>query len=122
MYYKLINRVLLGLLMLVPGLFKLFAFKPSGVSAMLEGFGFPAAMFFAWVLIILEIASGLMILANYKMNYAVWPPVVILIVAAVVTLMNAAQPDIVGLLLHLTAASNYLLLWRWSMHPNGNKK
>lgn len=116
MYFKVINRVLLGLLMLVPGLLKLFVYKPSGVSAMLSGMGFPAAMFFAWVLIILEIVSGIALLANYKVRYAVWAPIVILSVASLLMLARVGSMDWTSFLFHLTAISNYLLLWMWASH------
>jgi uncharacterized membrane protein YphA (DoxX/SURF4 family) len=106
MYFKLVNRVLLGLLMLVPGLMKLLYIGPSQVAGMLSGMGFPAPTFFAWILIFAEIGSGLAILARWKLHYAVWPPVVILLVAGFVT----ASSNISSLLLHLVAASNYLLL------------
>ena len=106
-----VNRVLLGLLMLVPGLLKLFVSKPSGVTGMLVGLGFPAAGFFAWILIIFEILSGVAILANYKMRYAVWPPMIILLVAA----LTAAWGSWPAFIMHLVAISNY---WIWGMHKN----
>ena len=61
-----INRVLLGLLMLVAGLGKLLLVGPSGVSGMMSGIALFswAPMFWAWVLIILEIGSGAAILAK----------------------------------------------------------
>ncbi len=118
MYFKVINRVLLGLLMLVPGLMKLFVMKPEAVSGMLDGFGFPAPLFFAWILIALEIVSGIMILGNWKTRYAVWAPIVILAVATILMLVGGsfAQIDWISILFHLTAISNYLLLWSWASH------
>lgn len=109
---QLVNRILLGLLMLVPGLTKLFVFKPSGVTSMLSGLGFPAAALFAWILIIFEIGSGLAILANWKVEVAAWPPVIILITAALVTTpwSQTDKIQLSSLLLHLVAASGYWLL------------
>ena len=63
-----VNRVLLGLLMLVPGLLKIFIMKPAAVVGMLSGFGFPVPTFFAWVLMLSEIVFGIAILANWKME------------------------------------------------------
>ena len=45
-YAGVVNRVLLGLLMLGAGLVKLFVFGSDGVAGMLSGMGFPAAPFF----------------------------------------------------------------------------
>jgi len=102
----LINRILLGLLMLIPGLLKLFVSKPSGVVAMLSGIGFPAATFFAWLLIIAEIVTGVLILANYKLKWSVIPPMIILLVA-VISVYWGKWPTF---LLHIVAISNYWLL------------
>src|SRR3989344_4150139 len=76
-----INRILLGLLMLGAGLVKLFVFKSAGVTGMLSGFGFPAPTFFAWVLILSEIVFGIAILLKWRLQYTVWPPFVIMLVA-----------------------------------------
>ena len=114
MHLKIINRVLLGLLMLVPGLMKLFVMKPAAVSGFLDSLGFPASMFFAWVLIILEIVSGAMILANWKVEYAVWAPIVILLVALVTTTpwSTPGQIKATNVLFHLVAISGYVMLWK----------
>lgn len=100
------NWILLGLLMLVPGLLKLLVMGPSAVTGMLSGLGFPAATFFAWVLIIAEIASGAAILAKWKLEYVVWVPIVVLIVAA----FTASWGNWASIILHLTAATNYWML------------
>ena len=70
-----INWILLGLVMLIPGLLKLFVMKPAAVTGMLEGFGFPGASFFAWILILGEILSGVLILARYKLDKVVYIPI-----------------------------------------------
>lgn len=70
-----ISLVLLGLVMLVPGLIKLFVMKPSAITGMLSGLGFPVAALFAWILIGSEIVFGSMILMRYKLHYTVLPPV-----------------------------------------------
>lgn len=122
-HVELINRILLGLVMLVPGLIKLFQFTPSGVSGMLAGLGFPAPTVFAWILIIAEIVTGLAIIANWKMEYAVWPPIVILVVAAFTSnLYGGAEPNIAGILMHLALASNYLIFGMYAKHKGTKHK
>ena len=101
-----VNRILLGLVMLIPGLLKLFVSKPAGVVDMLSGMGFPAATFFAWVLILSEIVFGIAILANWKTEYTVWPPIIIMLVAA----FTASWGKWPLFLMHLVVASNYLLI------------
>jgi uncharacterized membrane protein YphA (DoxX/SURF4 family) len=110
MCVKFINRMLLGLLMLVPGLMKLWAYIQTPdtwfVPGMLSSLHLPAPGVIAWILVAAEILSGLAILANFKLQYAIWPPVVILLIAAFT--MNLSNPS--GLLLHLAAVSNLLLI------------
>ncbi|MDP4039612.1 MAG: DoxX family protein [Candidatus Pacearchaeota archaeon] len=107
-----VNRVILGLLMLVAGLLKLFVVKPAGVTGMLTGLGFPAPLFFAWVLLLSEIIFGIAILAKYKLEWTTWPPVIILVIAA----FTASWANWTTLILHIVAASNYWLLGVHSMN------
>ena|SRR3989344_336259 len=100
------NWLLLGLVMLVPGLLKLLVIKPSAIVGMLSGMGFPAPVFFAWVLILSEIVFGALILAKWKLHYTVIPPMIILVIAA----FTANWGNWAGLLLHLLVASNYWVL------------
>lgn len=106
-----VNRILLGLVMLVPGLTKLFVYKPAGVSAMLSGLGFPLAMLFAWVLILSEIVFGIAVIAKWKLQYTVWPPIIILVVAAL-TKYTYGSPSIdwIQIAIHLALASNFWLI------------
>lgn len=102
------NRILLGLVMLIPGLLKLFVMSPSAVVGMLSGIGLFAwaPSFWAWVLILSEIVFGIAILAKWKLEYSVWPPVVIMLVAA----FTASWGNWPTFLMHITIASNYLML------------
>ena len=102
------NRNLLGLVMLVPGLLKLFSIGSAGVTQMLSGIALFAWApgFWAWILIISEIVFGIAILASWKLEYSVWPPVIIMLVAAF-TISWGNWPT---MLMHLVIASNYLLL------------
>ena len=102
------NRVLLGLVFLIPGLLKLFVMGPEEVTGMLNSLGFPAAIFFAWILIIVEIVAGAMIVFNWQMKYAVWGPFVIILVAGFLVYFSIEQ--LPSFLMHLLIASN-LLIW-----------
>ncbi len=107
-YLQLVNRILLGLLMVIPGLMKFFVIGPDAVTGMLSGivlFAWAPA-FWAWILMFSEVIFGLAILANYKLKYTVIPPVVILLIAALT--VNIGNPS--GLLLHFVAVSAYLML------------
>ena len=101
-----VNRILLGLLMLIPGCMKLFVIKPTAVVGMLSGIGFPAPTFFAWVLILSEIVFGIAILLKWKLQYTVWPPILIMLVAA----FTVAWGNWPTFLMHLVIASNYFML------------
>jgi len=103
------NRVLLGLIFLVAGLLKLFSMGTDAVAGMLSGIGFPAAIFFAWVLIVLEIVCGAAIIFNWQMKYAVWPPIIILLVAA----FTVYWANWGNMLMHLAVASSLLI---WGFH------
>lgn len=72
-------RIALGLLFLIPGLSKLM--NPSMVSGMLSGLGFPIAVVFTWILILIEIIFGVMLLIGIKTEIAVWPLFIVLLIA-----------------------------------------
>lgn len=108
--FLLINRILLGLLMFVPGILKLFVFGPSGVTGMMSGIGLFAwaPAFWAWVLILSEILFGIAILAKWRLNWTTIPPAVIMIVAGL-TVYAGSLNSVPTLILHLAIASNYLV-------------
>ncbi len=110
-YAKLVNRILLGLLMLGAGLFKLWGLIQGdfGVPGFLASLGFPAPTFFAWVLMLSEIVFGLAVLASWKLKYTVWPPIIILVVATLTT-TDWSNPQWTNVLFHLVAASNFWVL------------
>jgi uncharacterized membrane protein YphA (DoxX/SURF4 family) len=105
-YIKLANRILLGLLMLIPGIMALFITKPQGVSNMLGGLGFSFPVFWAWLLILSELAFGILVIFGWRLQWSVIPPIFILLVAAV----TAHKNDLIRILIHLIIASNYALL------------
>ena len=105
------NRVLLGLLMLVAGLLKLFVMGPDKIVGMLAGFGFPAAGFLAWVLILSEIVFGIAILANYKLRLTTIPPMIIILLAALTANLLTKDPTNWNLLImHLVVVTNYWII------------
>ena len=98
------NLILLGMLMVVPGLMKLR--DPGSVVAMLSGQGYPAPLVFAWILILSELFSGSAILLRRALHYAVIPPIVILTIAAFTVYWGVW----ISMLLHLVAVSAYSLV------------
>lgn len=111
-----INIALLGLLMLVPGLLKLFQVGVENVaSGMLANnplFAW-APMFWAVVLVIAEIGSGVAILTKWKLKYVAYVPAIILAVAVLTTTINwtaLGQTGWSSVILHLVAIANYLML------------
>ena len=112
----LVNRVLLGIIMLIPGLLKLFVMGPDAIGAMLTDLGFGSSgLVFAWILIFSEIVFGVAILANWKIRYTKIPPIIILLVAAFTFYLYGpgsigGQANWPSILVHLGLASNYWLL------------
>jgi len=110
-----ISVALLGLLMLVAGLTKLFGAGVSGITDFLSGNWLLswAPGFFAVVLIIAEIGSGLAILAKWKLNKVAWIPVVILGLAILTNQLNWSNLGATNwnmLILSLIAITGYLML------------
>jgi uncharacterized membrane protein YphA (DoxX/SURF4 family) len=110
---KTVNRLFLGLVMLVPGLSKVFVMGADKITGMLTGIGFPIPSVFAWILIIAEISTGAAILANWKVKYAYLPPVVILVIAALTVNWFTSQtgaPNWSQIIIHFALASNFLVI------------
>jgi uncharacterized membrane protein YphA (DoxX/SURF4 family) len=103
-----INLVLLGLVMLVPGLLKLFVMKPEAITEMFTNLGFPVASLFAWALIVAEIGSGAAILMRWRIKHVAYIPVVILIGSAILVHFGNWP----NFLVHIALASNFILLSR----------
>jgi uncharacterized membrane protein YphA (DoxX/SURF4 family) len=114
-YAMMANWILLGLLMLIPGIMKIFIMGPDAVTGMLSGIALFAwaPAFWAWVLILSEIVFGVAILAKWKLKYTVIPPMVILAVAAFT--VNIGNIPIV--IMHLVVIANY-----WMLGAMGNMK
>ena len=110
---KTVNRLFLGLVMLVPGLTKFFVMGIDKITGMVTGIGFPMPTAFAWILIIAEIATGIAILVNWKVEYAYIPPVIILVIAALTVNWFTSQtgaPNWGQIAIHFALASNFLVI------------
>lgn len=110
-----VNRVLLGLVMLIPGLLKLFVMGPTAVAGMTGSiFLFSwAPAFWAWVLILSEIVFGIAVLANYQTKYTAWPPVIILAIATLFVHVKWAalgSTSWSNVILHLIALWGFVML------------
>lgn len=109
-----LNMILLGLLMLVPGIAKLIG--GAGNVAGFLGSNWLlswAPLFWAWVLIIAEIGSGLAILFRWKVDKIAYIPVIILGIAVITVQLNWSNlsgTTWTTLILHLVAIVNYLLI------------
>ncbi len=103
-------RVVLGLLFLVPGIGKIT--DPNAIITMLGNLGFPGSAFFGWVLILSEIIFGLALILGYKVKYAVWPLMFVLVVALVkVHLKDTQNPMMwIDVLLRLSAIAGMNML------------
>ena len=107
------NKYLLGAVMLIPGLLKLFVMKPDAIVGMLQGiplFAWAPSLF-AWVLIIGEIAAGVAIFANWNTKYAFGLGAIILTVAGLTVHWGQWSQT----LAHLALASNFLV---WHLGEN----
>lgn len=115
-----VNWILLGLLMLVPGLLKLIVSGPSAITSMISSivlFAW-APLFWAWILILSEIIFGVLILAKWKLNYTTIPPIIILAVATLFLLIkwtSLTSTSWSSVLLHLVAITGY-----WTLGKSAN--
>jgi uncharacterized membrane protein YphA (DoxX/SURF4 family) len=107
------NWILLGLLMLVAGLTKLLVMGPDAITGMMSGiilFSWAPA-FWAWVLIIAEIAVGITILSKWELKYSTKVAAIILLVATLtVSIKWTGGTSWNTVILHLIAITNYLVL------------
>ncbi|MBI3623617.1 DoxX family protein [Candidatus Pacearchaeota archaeon] len=110
-----INRILLGLLMLVAGLLKIFVSGVNDITSLLSKnilFSW-APMFWAWVLIIGEVGSGLAIIGKWNLKYTAFIPVIILVIAVItvdIKWIALGQTDWVDIIFNLIAINGYIML------------
>lgn len=109
-YSTMFLRVMLGLLFLIPGIMKIMT--PDGIIGMLGTLGFPATTFFGWILILSEILFGLALIIGFKIEYAVWPLIIILAVAVLTVHIKDVNNPMkwIDILLRITAIAALNLL------------
>ena len=103
-------RLALGLLFILPGISKLMGMLSGGhpVVGMLWG---SAAL--AWLLLLVEIVFGLSVLLGFKLEWTVWPLVVVMIGAIFIGVLpgRAENPMwVINLMFHLTAIAGLFSL------------
>ncbi len=110
-----VQWILLGLLMLIPGILKLVVMKPAAISSMLGGivlFAW-APTFWAWVLILSEIVFGVLILARWNLKYTTIPPMIILAIATLFVTIKwdaLAETQVGSVIFHLIGITGYWML------------
>lgn len=105
-------RLVLGPLFVVPGVSKLL--NPGMIIGMLGSLGFPAPVFFGWLLLLSEIVFGAAVFAGYKVKYVVWPLVLVLVVATITVYLPKLATDpmaIVNVLFHLLGVAALVNLY-----------
>ena|SRR3989344_5522534 len=111
-----LNRVILGLLLLVPGLFKLISVTPANFAS---AFAFlPSPIFVSWVWILAEVIIGLMVLFSIMPRFS--SVIAALMMLLIVGFTQVQWMNLAGMnggnwastLVYLAAATNYLLFGR----------
>jgi len=112
-YAPSVMRLVLGLLFIIPGFQKLA--NPEMIIGMLGNLGFPWPAVFGWILLLSEIVFGASVLMGLKVNYTVWPLMLILGVANITVhipaWMNAEPMALISVLLHLLAMASLLSIY-----------
>jgi len=72
--------------------------NPSMIIGMLGGLGFPAPVFWGWLLLLSEIFFGASVLIGWKVRHTVWPLVIVLAVATVTVHLPSMASNPAGLL------------------------
>src|SRR3989344_1401454 len=98
-YTYLLVRVLIGVLFLITGVTK--ALNITGTAGFFGSLWIPGATFFAWLVMLVEIILGLALLVGWKVKYTVWPLVVILVIAVMLTTGWTTGINWVNLMFHL---------------------
>jgi putative oxidoreductase len=108
-YGPLLLRIAIGAIFLYTGIGKLL--NPAGPTGMLQGLGFPAPAFFAWVLLLSEIIFGLSVLLGWKVRYTVWPLVLIMVIAIFAVVLPNANGNYLNALFHLLVIAGSISLF-----------
>ena len=84
-YGPTILRIVLGLMFLLSGIGKLM--NIAGPTGFFTTLGIPAAGLMAWIVGIVELLGGLVLLAGWRLEWAVWPLIVVMLVAIVLAVI-----------------------------------
>lgn len=101
-----ISTYLLAALMLYAGINKLFLRGIDGVIGMLTGAGFFLPVILAWILVIAEIGSGIMLFTEFYKKYVVLVPAFIMLVITFTIALGNWQ----SMIQHLALGSTYILV------------
>jgi putative oxidoreductase len=97
-------RVVLGAMFIAAGLVKYFKATPAGVAGFFGSLGIPMPEVMAWVVLLSEIVFGACVLLGFRLKYTVWPLVVIMAVALLLTtLRGLTAGNTSGFFFHLLA-------------------
>ena len=105
-------RLGLGVMFLAAGIMKLM--NPSGFIGMVSGMGLPMATLMGWLAIIAEVAGGAALVLGWKVRYAVWPLVIVLLVAIVAVWLPQLSTNMmapVTILLQISAIASLVSLF-----------
>jgi len=83
---KTILRFGLGILFFFAGIIKIMNMEDT--VKMVSNVGFPAAAFFAWLLLLTEIVFGVMLLIGWKVQYTTIPLIVVIVIAILTVTRN----------------------------------
>jgi len=76
-YGSLVLRIAIGMLFVPVGLMRLF--NPGEFIGQLQAVGMPAPSFVAWTVLLSEIIFGTCVFVGWKVKYAIWPLIAIMI-------------------------------------------
>ncbi len=91
-------RIGISIVFIIMGLKKLI--HPSSIIGLLTTIGFPIPTILGWVVLLSELIFGTAVLLGYRVKYAVWPLVIILVVALITVVIPSK--DQLNILWHIT--------------------
>jgi len=112
-YSPLILRIAVSLLFIFVGLPKLLNANGT-IIADLQQLGFPASIFFGWLVLIVGAICTVALFFGWKVKYVVWPLIVILFVALVLIYIPgyAFTPESgMGLFFHVLAITTLISIY-----------
>jgi len=108
-----ILRIALGLLFLIAGINKFN--NPDMIIGMIAGLNFPAAAFLGWIVLLSEIIFGAALILGWRVRQAVWPLIIILVVATLFVVIKGVTPaepnSVMPLLFNLVAIAGLINIY-----------